>query len=79
MPTCDIQAEAGGWYCEIHDCYMAGAKPPETCLKVRPLTSKERLWLQKEQRRLGYRQIIGTLTRDDRKRLQDIKTLLTPS
>lgn len=43
----------------------------------RLLTSKERTALIKEQRRLGYRILIGTTTRADRERLEEIRALLS--
>lgn len=40
------------------------------------MNKKERLALEKEQRLLGYRILIGTITREDRDRLQVIKARL---
>jgi len=42
------------------------------------VTKKERDKLQKEQRLLRYRQIVGTSTRDDRARIAEIQKTLNP-
>jgi hypothetical protein len=53
--------------------------PPVSCLKVRPISSKERKWLQKEELRLTRHFIVGTMTREDKKRLAEVKELLSAS
>jgi hypothetical protein len=80
MDGCEIVAVNSAWYCKTHECRMSGTQvPPVLCLKVRPMTSKERKWLQKEQRLLTYRFYAGTLTREDRQRMAEVKELLNPS